>query len=134
MILPNDTTVVVADGAKMRLFRNKGVEPQIRLVALPDPEIDAANQGSGGRHRSIPGNPDARRLAEDNFAAAAAEYLNEQVLAGNIGPLFVVADARTLGEMRRHFHEALQAKLVGDLAKDLTGHATEAVAEALAKV
>lgn len=134
MILPNDTTVAVADGAKMRLFRNKGVEPQIRLVALPDPEIGAANQGSGGRHRSIAGNPDAGRLAEDNHAAAAAEYLNRQVLAGDIGALFVVADARTLGEMRRHFHEALQAKLVGDLAKDLTGHTAEAIAEALAKV
>lgn len=32
MILPNDTTVAVADGKKLRLFRNKGVEPNIRLV------------------------------------------------------------------------------------------------------
>ncbi len=134
MILPNDTTVAAADGSKMRLFRNKGVEPSIRLVPLPEPEIDAVNQGSGGRHRNLSVNPDEGRLAEDDFAAAAAEYLNRQVLAGEIGPLFVIADPRTLGEMRRHFHDSLEAKLVGDLAKDLTGHPADAIGEALAKV
>ncbi len=45
MILPNDTTVVVADGKKLRLFRNKGVEPHIRLTVLEAPEIDADNKG-----------------------------------------------------------------------------------------
>lgn len=131
MILPNDTTVAVADGSKMRLFRNKGIEPSIRLVAMPDPDVDAVNQGSGGRHRSLSLNPDAGRLKEDDFAAAAAEYLNRQVLAGEIGAFFVIADPRTLGEMRRHFHDSVRAKLVGDLAKDLTGHSTEAIAAAL---
>ena len=37
MIMPNDTTVAVVDGTRMRLFRNKGVEPHIRLVPLTDP-------------------------------------------------------------------------------------------------
>lgn len=133
MILPNDTTVAVADGSRMRLFRNKGMEPNIRLVPMPEPEIDAVNQGSGARHRSLSVNPDAGRLEEDDFAAAAAEYLNRQALAGEIGALFVIADPRTLGEMRRHFHDLVKAKLVGDLAKDLTGHSTEAVTEALAR-
>ena len=32
MILPNDTTVAVVDGEKLRLFRNKGMEPRIQLA------------------------------------------------------------------------------------------------------
>jgi protein required for attachment to host cells len=71
----------------MRLFRNKGVEPSIRLVPLPEPEIDAVSQGSGARHRSLSVNSDAARLDEDDFAGAAAEYLSRQVLAGEIGAL-----------------------------------------------
>jgi protein required for attachment to host cells len=133
LILPNDTTVAVADGNHMRLFRNKGMEPEIRLVALPDPRIDAVNQGSGARHRSGAANPDAQRLDEDDFAAAAATYLNRQVLEGKIGALYIIADPRTLGEMRLHLHEAVASKLVGELARNLTGHSLEGIEIALAR-
>lgn len=134
MIMPNDTTVAVVDGTRMRLFRNRGVEPRIRLVPLADPGIDTVNQGSGGRHRNVSANPDDRRLEEDDFAAAAAGHLNRQVLAGEIGALYVIADPRTLGEMRRHLHDAAAARLVGELAKDLTGHSIEAIEAALARL
>ncbi|MBN9078818.1 MAG: host cell attachment protein [Rhizobiales bacterium 65-79] len=133
MILPNDATIAVADGEKLRLFRNKGMEPNIRLVALEPPEIAAVNQGSGMRHRSTPANPDDSRLDEDDFAAAAAGYLNRQVLEGCIGTLYVIADPRTLGEMRRHYHHEVRSRLVGELAKDLTGHTVEAIVAALAR-
>jgi protein required for attachment to host cells len=133
MILPNDATVAVADGEKLRLFRNKGMEPNIRLIPLELPEIAATNQGSGMRHRSIPANPDAARLEEDDFAAAAAGYLNRQVLEGRIGALYVIADPRTLGEMRRHYHHELRSRLIGELAKDLTGHTVEVIAAALSR-
>lgn len=133
MILPNETTVAVVDGKRLRLFRNKGHEPHIELVELPDPDVGKANQGSGSRHHSSTGNPDAARLAEDNHAAAVADHLNHQVLKGSIGKLFVIADPRTLGEMRRHFHDHLKAKLVGDLAKDLTAQDRHGIEKTLAK-
>lgn len=133
MILPNDTIVAVADGNRMRLFRNKGAEPHIRLVGLDEPEIDAANQGSGARHRNSSANPDAGRLAEDDFAAAAAAHLNRLALQGEAGPFYIVADPRTLGEMRRHLHDAVRTRLAGELAKDLTGHPIEAIAATIAK-
>jgi protein required for attachment to host cells len=133
MIIANDTTVAVADGRKLRLFRNKGIEPHIRLAVLDAPDIVAANRGSGVRHRSVSANPDDARLEEDDFAAQAASYLNREAIAGNIRSLYVIADPRTLGEMRRHFHEAITSRLVGELAKDLTGHAVDAIEAALAK-
>jgi protein required for attachment to host cells len=58
MILPNDTMVAVADGEKLRLFRNKGMEPHIELAEEAADGVQAANQGSGGRHRSSSANPD----------------------------------------------------------------------------
>lgn len=133
MTLPNGTTVAVVDGEKLRLFHNKGHEPRIDLTALADPDVKGANGGSGARHRSAAANPDEARLREDDFAAAAAAYLNRQVLGGAVERLFVVADPRTLGEMRRYFHDALTARLAGTLAKDLTGHDVDAIAAALAR-
>ncbi|MBX3531960.1 MAG: host attachment protein [Rhizobiaceae bacterium] len=131
MIIPNRTVVAVADGQTLRLFRNKGHEPRIELVAMPDPDLEIGNQGSGTRHRSSTANPDKARLHEDNFAAAAASYLNRQALSGDIEQLIVIADPRTLGEMRRHFHDALVAKLVGDVPKNLTDHDVRAIETAL---
>jgi protein required for attachment to host cells len=89
------------------------------------------NTGSGGRHRSSTANPDASRLHEDDFAATVAAHLNHEVLAGRIERLFVIADPRTLGEVRRHLHKETSARLAGDLAKNLTGHGTDDIAAAL---
>lgn len=133
MILPNDTTVAIADGERLRLFRNKGLEPHIKLVPLDTPELTPENSGSGARHKSSAANPDDSRQSEDNFAAAAVSYLNQQVLAGHIAQLYVIADPRMLGEMRRHYHAELKARLVGELAKDFTAHPIETIEAALIK-
>jgi len=133
MILPNDATVAVVDGEKLRLLRNSGKEPQIRLAEREVPALAAENQGSGVRHRSMSANPDASRLEEDNFAAAAAAALNRLALAGEISALFVIADPRTLGELRRHWHEVTKDKLVGELARDLTGASIEAIEAAVGR-
>lgn len=133
MIIPHDLTIAVADGTKMRLFRNKAAEPHVELVELPSPHLHGGNHGSGGRHTSSSANPDASRRSEDSFVAAAADYLNKQVLEGHIGSLFVVADPRTLGELRRHLHASVAPKLIGELHKDLTGHALHDIQTALTK-
>jgi protein required for attachment to host cells len=45
----------------------------------------------------------------------------------------VVAAPKTLGQLRKHWHKALEEKLVGEIPKDLTGRPPEAVAEAISK-
>jgi protein required for attachment to host cells len=130
MILANGTIVALVDGAHVRLFRNQGREPEIRLVPEPDPSLEVTNVGSGARHRSSTANPDRSRLREDNFAAAVAGYLNEQALSGRIDRLVIVADARTLGEMRRHFHGALSERLSGQIEKNLTGFPVSEIEDA----
>ena len=48
MQLPKNTTVAVADGTKLHLFRNTGDEAHPKLTALPEPTIGGDNK-SGNR-------------------------------------------------------------------------------------
>jgi protein required for attachment to host cells len=131
MILAHGTVVAVADGATLKLFRNKGTEPHLDLVEFEHPAINPTNPGSGSRHRSDSSNPDPHRKEEDGFAAASASQLNRLALDGSLERLFVIADPRTLGELRKHIHAALQAKIVGELPKDLTDHSVHDIAIAI---
>lgn len=121
MMLPHNATVAVVDGETLSLFRNGGDEGALALKAVESPALDGGNAGSGGRHRSSAANPDDSRQAEDGFAAAAAAWLNRQVLDGKIEALLVIAAPKTLGELRRHYHKELEAVLEGELSKDLVG-------------
>lgn len=121
MMLPHNTTVAVVDGQSLNLFQNGGHEGELTLKAVPSPTLHATNAGSGGRHYSSSGNPDVHHQAEDGFAAAAAGWLNRQVLDGKIEALVVIAAPKTLGELRKHYHKQLEAVLEGELSKDLVG-------------
>lgn len=131
MELPKSTLVVVADGAKLSLFRNGGNEAAPELTALPGISVDDHNMGSGGRHPSSSANPADSQQNEDSFAAGVADYLNKQVLNGKVEHVVVIAAPRTLGELRKHYHTTLSAALVGEIVKDLTGHSTAEIEKAL---
>ena len=132
MILPIGTTVAVADGKTVRLFHNRGVKPGVRLVEITAAPLAPAHSGSGARHHTGSANPDGRRLVEDDFAAATAAFLNKLSLDGTIEHLVVVADPRTLGEMRKHFHRDLSRKIIGELAKDFSRRPLEDIASLIA--
>lgn len=132
MKLPKNAVVAVADGTTLNLFRNTGDEGSPSLTALPDADVSTTNKGSGGRHQSSSANPSDSQQDEDGFAAGVAAVLNKRVLDGKIDDLVVIAASRTLGELRKHYHKSLEAKLVGEIAKDLTGHSAQDVAKAIA--
>ncbi len=131
MQIPQGATVAVADGKTLHLFHNKGDEAHPVLVPMPADVLDRDGGGSTGHHSSS-ANPDESQKAEDGFAAGVAGLLNRQVLAGSIKHLIVIAAPRTLGELRHHYHKTLSAILVGEIAKDLTGHSQEDVERAIA--
>ena len=128
MILPTGATVAVVDGEKLVMFRNSGRD-SVELSALSSPEIEPGTASRG--HRSSAGNPDDDTQAEDGFAGGVAALLNKQALEGQIDKLLVIAAPRTLGELRKHWHKALQEKLVGEIAKDLAGRTTDHIAKAI---
>ena len=132
MKLPKNAVVAVADGETLKLYRNTGDEGSPSLTALPDADVATTNKGSGGRHQSSSANPSDSQQDEDSFAAGIAAHLNKQALGGKIDDLVVIAAPRTLGELRKHFHKALEAKIVGELSKDLTGHSTADIERAIA--
>ena len=132
MLLPAGTHVAIADGEKLLLLRNHGGETSLKLTAESTPAIGGDNKSGGMHHGSSSANPDDSRLEEDSFAAATAEYLNREVMAGRIANLVVVAPAKTLGELRKHYHKTLQAKLVGELSKDLVNTAIPEIEKVLA--
>ena len=122
MQLPHGAVVAVADGEKLKLFRNAGNDADLKLAALPDVEAHSENKGSGARHHDSAGNPDNNQIAEDSFAAGIVDVLNRRVLDGAITHLVIVAAPRTLGELRKHYHKALAAILLAEIPKELTGH------------
>ena len=133
MQLTVGATVAVIDGEKLRLFRNTGKAGEPKLIALQEPELSSDNKGSGARHASSAANPDDSRLEEDSFVVAVAGWLNTQALGKTFEALAVVAAPKSLGELRKHYHKALEATLVVELAKDLTGHSISDIEAALAK-
>jgi protein required for attachment to host cells len=140
MQYPNGTTIVVCDGRKLRLFRNTGTELHLKLSELPPPDVHGDVEGAD-RHQHIGGdNADQRRLQdrgrdrslqEESYAAAVAKWLNHQVIGGKIEQLFVVAPPRTLGELRSHYGDALQAKLLGELGNEHTHDSLQFLEQAL---
>ena len=132
MQLPKGTTVAVADGEILKLFRNTGDATNPKLIALPGLDASSDNKGSGARHQSSSANPDNSQVEEDSFAAGIAGLLNRQVLDGKVTDLIVIAAPRTLGELRKHYHNKLSATLVGEISKDLTGHSVQDIEKAIA--
>ncbi|QXQ07852.1 host attachment protein [Sphingosinicellaceae bacterium] len=133
MLLPHGTLVAVADGETLNLYRNTGTDAEPKLSPVQHGEVSGDNKGAGAHHGSSSANPDDSRLEEDSFAAATAAMLNKQALSGKFDGLFVIAAPKTLGELRKHWHKALEAKLVGELAKELTGHSISDIEAAIAK-
>lgn len=132
MNIPKDAVVAVADGEILNLYHNTGDEASPRLAAIEHGAVDTENTGSGGRHHSSSANPSDSQLEEDSFAAGTAAMLNKRVLDGKIEALIVIAAPRTLGELRKHYHKALSAVLVGEMAKDLTGHSIADIEKSIA--
>jgi protein required for attachment to host cells len=146
MRVPHDSYVLVADGAKMLFFRNEGDAENINLkvvaaeqqadLADRDIKTDTAGQkpagaGPGG---STAGEADFHQQAEDRFAAEAAERINRAALANEFETLIIVAAPKTLGELRKHYHKQVEAKISAEIAKDLTGHSVDKIEAILQKL
>jgi protein required for attachment to host cells len=131
MKLPKGTLVAVVDGEKLALFENTG-QQDIKLTARPNPAIPDRASGAAGRISSE-ANPDNDTQAEDGFAMGVADVLNKWVLSNKVDNLLVIAAPKTLGQLRKGWHKETEGKLVGEIAKDLTGHSTDDIAAAIEK-
>jgi Protein required for attachment to host cells len=138
MLLPHGTVFAVVDGENFELYRNSGAEASPELTSLEVPDLEATNYSAGAKdHDKISrfqsGAPKGRasKLEESAHVAAVADWLNRQVLGHEIEKLVVIADPRSLGEMRRHYHKELEAAIIAEVPKTLTGRPASDIVQSL---
>ena len=133
MKLTHGAHVAVLDGESFTMFRNTGKLFEPELEPIEKPELEPSNFSAGVHDQDQIGRMLGRtQLDELAHGAAAAEWLNSEVIAGRIEQLLVIADPKTLGEMRQHYHSELKKRLAGEIDKTLTGKTSEEIAGIIA--
>lgn len=127
--IPAGTWVVVADGTQARMLRNVGTDATLSLKQdrLLQPK-DLINDGPAGRQ---PPERSEEDIDEATFAKQLVKRLNAAALSDEFAHLILVADPRTLGEMRPLLHQETSKRLVGEINKTLTGSTLEDIERAL---
>ncbi|NKB16570.1 MAG: host attachment protein [Sphingomonadales bacterium] len=140
MLLPHKTEVCVADGRKLLLLVNEGDAkfPDLQVIRVeeqdnPPDRVQSTDRpgrsfNSMSNHRSAYAETDFQQLAEDRFAADAADILRKRALANRFDKLVVIAPPSTLGEMRKKYHKEVEARIVGEIAKEATNLPPEGIA------
>ena len=134
MRIPSNAHVAIVDGKNFTVMRNGGAPLEPKLDRAEQPDLSATNYSAGVRHQDDIGREKgtSTQLDELAHAAAASEWLNSQCVSGDIADLLVIADPKTLGEMRHHYHSELEKRLVGEIAKTMTGQPTDKIEQAIA--
>jgi len=124
--------VVVADGARVRLFRKSGGQALEEFESLLNPEMrlreqDLVSDDSGhGVNRSRAGRfaleetESQREHAEKAMAAELAQRLRAARLEGRLKRLHVLAAPRFLGHLRQALDEATRDLIQSETAKDVS--------------
>ena len=133
MKLPHQAHVALVDGESFTLFRNHGQIFEPKLEKEEKPDLDPTNYSAGVRHQDEIGREVGRtQLEELAHGAAVAEWLNSKAISGDLDQTLIIADPKTLGEMRQHYHSELEKRLVGEIDKTLTGVSTSELEKAIA--
>jgi protein required for attachment to host cells len=131
MQVPHRALVALANGEVFKLMRNVGqpFEPKLQMVEDLDLELTNFSAGANQHDAGRSGASDVDELAH---GAAIAGWLNAQALRGGIDQIVIAADPKTLGQIRQHSHKELQARIAGEVAKDLTNIPIPGIEQALA--
>ncbi len=132
--LSHGTWVFVGDGQKALFLINEGDEkfPNLRRLAVwekPDPLSREQGSDAPGRAYSSVGEihssveeTDWHELEKERFATSIAGRINKAALSNTFDHILIVAPPKILGDLRREFVKATEAKIIAEIAKDLTNH------------
>lgn len=133
------TWIVVADGARARIFLNEGTGKGV--IATPVHEIEIHIQptrelgtdrpgrghmkaggggGGGGVRHGMEPRADWHDAEKERFARDLAQHLDRSAEARAFDRLILAAPAKTLGLLRRMLGKNAAGLVDGELAKDLT--------------
>jgi len=145
MNIRHKALILVADGKRFLLLRNAGDfrKPALMFEGGGEQENPATSEqgsdqpgrasGSVGSARSSIEQTDFHQLEEDRFAGEVAELLGKLAKANDFEELIVAAPPRTLAELRKCFNKSVSSRIVAEVAKDLTKHPVNEIAEILAR-
>jgi protein required for attachment to host cells len=130
---PTRTWVLIADGARARILENDGPGHGLHEVeghefkgdhsATHDlvPDRQGRSFSSHGPGRSaIASHSDPHRELKATFAHRLADVLERGLAKKSYDHLVIVATPVTLGDLRAAISDHVRAKIVGEIAKDLT--------------
>ena len=133
MKIPHQALVALANGEHFVLMRNVGQPLEPKLERLEELDLELTNFSAGARHQDPAGQRNGSTdIDELAHGAAVAEWLNAKALNGDLDPVVVAADPKTLGQIRQHCHKELESLIVGEVAKDFLNSPVEAIEQALA--
>lgn len=130
MLLSHGATVLVVDGGRMRLYRNRGQTVKIDLESLHSAdldnprthELDAHPPGrsfeSGSPSRSAYEATDKHQQRENGFCRDALD--KALAAAGDDGELVLIAPPRVLGDLHEHRRHHPVKVTIHEIGKDLT--------------
>jgi protein required for attachment to host cells len=130
------TLIALADGQRALILANEGTDFAPRLSVVSAEEIDnppARTQGAdragrnndgraGGARKSAFDETDFHALTKERFAKEFVERLNRAAATKAFDRIAIFAPPAALGAMRAHYAPALKARLIGEIAEDLTRH------------
>lgn len=135
---PVKTWILLADGARARVFENlgpgKGLQHLPKLDMQQEPlqtrDIVSDQQGrsfssaSSARSAMEPGTDPAEKREED-FIKGVADRLASQLQRGAFDRLVVAAAPSALGDLRRHINDHVRKTILAELPKDLSNTPTK---------
>lgn len=130
-MLAHNAVVLVADGGKAILFRNhgKGGEVSLREERKLSPHTMVNDGPSGSR----PPEQSISQTSEATFVKHLADALLAMYEAGDFKELVLIADPRSLGELREAMAKPVASSIVDTMSKDLTNHKIADIEAALRK-
>jgi protein required for attachment to host cells len=142
MLVFHGAMILVIDGAKLSLFRNRGRDFAIDLELVEQnakhmehtAEMGTDKPGrsfsSVGQGRSALETTNFHQVKEDNFAKTAIEKLNKLAELSDLD-FIIVATPHVLGIMRPRYSTDLKHRLIAEIDKDFAGRPAAEVAALL---
>lgn len=127
--IPTDALVIVADGGSARVFRNRGDARNIQLHQYD--MLELMNSNDEGPSGVQPDGATGFDIDEATFAKQIAHRLNDGALKGEYRDLVLIADPKTLGEIRPQLHKEVLGRLRGEVAKTFTNSTLDDIQRAL---
>ena len=127
------TWVLIADGARARILQNNG--PGHGLTAVDGQVFEGDHSAThdlvsdregrsfssnGPRRSAVAARSDPHRARKSKFAHQLAEVLAQASARNDYDRLVIVASPVTLGEIRSAISDHVRAKVIGEVAQDLT--------------